>query len=90
MIQRTALLAASLVASLVLFVGLVLAGVGPAAPDGPAAAQPVAATTVTPPEPTIQVDTVYLAPKAQPEVITVTRAAKATTHGDDEGEGEND
>jgi hypothetical protein len=92
MIQRAALFAGSLAAALALAVGLVVAGFAPAA--APIASTdpvaPAAATADAQPAPIVQVDTVYQAPPAAPQEITVTRTATAITHGDDEGGGEGD
>jgi hypothetical protein len=100
MINRIALAAASLAAALVLAAGLALAGFGPAAPAADAQAsdpstEQVVAATADAPAPTeqIQVDTVYLTPKATPEVIVTKvvreRPATATTRSSG-GETENE
>lgn len=84
MIDRIAIFAASLAAAGVLVAALVLAGFAPARP-----ATSAAATVATAPAPTpqVQVDTVYLAPPQQPDVVTVHRVQPARG-GDDEGERE--
>jgi hypothetical protein len=84
MIQRTALFAASLVAALVLAVGLVFAGFGPGAASAPVAADQIVSATDAPPQPTVQVDTVYLSAQAKPKVITETRTTSAAPKGDDD------
>lgn len=91
MIQRVALFTASLAAALSIGIGLALAGVGPA-PSSAAGDPATTATTATGgpvAAPTVQVDTVYLAPQAKPKEITVRKTVSAP-HGDDEGEGEDD
>jgi len=94
MVQRTALSAATVVAGLVLAVGLVIAGVLPGgqsrSPAVAEAAAVIATVTDPSPEPTIHVDTVYLTPTARPEVITVTKTEPATHAGDGENEGDDD
>ena len=85
MLNRVALFAASLVASLVLAIGLALAGFAPAAPAA-GVAVPAAATTDAP-APITQIDTVYVAPQAKPEQVTVQQVV-TSHHGDDEGGGD--
>ncbi len=84
MVQRIALLLGSVAAAAVLTVALAAAGFAPGATiqpsDPPVATSPaqdlvVAADQATP-EPTVQVDTVYVAPAATPKVIRVTKTAK--------------
>ena len=96
MINRIALLAASLVAGLVLAAGLAVAGFGPATPAADAQAldpaiESAAAATDTPAatDPA-QVETVYLTPQATPEVIVNTVVDTASAGGDDDGHEEND
>jgi hypothetical protein len=89
MIHRAALFTAALAAALMLAVGLVAAGFAPGAGAAPAAV-PVAATAEAPAAPTVQVDTVYVAPPAAPQDITINRTVAATSHGDDDGEGGGD
>ncbi len=87
MIHRLAIFAATLVAAAGLAVGLVVAGLAPG--TAPAAAEPVSApvaTTEVPP-PVVQVDTVYLTPKATPKDVIVTRVVTASHRGED---GENE
>lgn len=81
MINKVALLAASMAAAIALVVGLVLSGFNPGAWSG----DPLAATTAPQPKPTVQVDTVYLTSPTQPPDVTVTRTV---TRGDDAGERE--
>lgn len=87
MINRIALFAASLVAALAVTVGLVIAGFAPQAPASAPVSAPVVASSEAP-APTVQVDTVYVAPKPTPQEITLTKVVKATAHGDDVGEHE--
>jgi hypothetical protein len=94
--QKIALFAASMAAALVIAGGLALAGLAPQAPDAGAVqvVDQVAATAdPVPPEPAVQVDTVYLTPQVKPKDITVTKVkvAKATggeTEGREGGEGD--
>jgi hypothetical protein len=92
MIQRVAILAASLVAAAGLAVGLVFAGIVPAAAN--VAAEPVSAPVLAStdaPQPVVQVDTVYVAPQATPEDIVVIKTVSAHPKGDDgENEGSDD
>ena len=80
MIQRLALLLGSIAASAVLAVSLAAAGFAPApsaAPTtapAPAAVQQVAVEVPTP-EPTTQVDTVYVKPAAPPKTIRIIKTA---------------
>jgi hypothetical protein len=85
MVHRVALFVASLVAALTLAAGLFLAGFAPPGdpPAGPA--DPVAATAPAP-SPRVQVDTVYVAPPVAPQDVTITKVARASRGGDDEGE----
>jgi len=88
MIHRLAIFAATLVAAAGLAVGLVIAGLAPA--TAPVAAEPASAplaTTEVPP-PVVQVDTVYLTPKATPEDVVVTKIVTASRNGDGENENE--
>ena len=104
MISRVAIFAASLVAALTLVVGLTIAGLAPG--TGAADVQPVsdqlAAATDAPattdaPAPTIQVDTIYVAPDPVPEEVVVTKVEKTTKvvtassrGGDEDGEHESE
>lgn len=88
MIHRVALFVASLAAVAVLAVGLAATGIVPSAQSP--AADPVVATTQPPAEPTIQVDTVYLAPPVPPQDITVTRTVQSGGEHDDDHEGRGD
>lgn len=90
MLKKIALIAASMTASLTIAGGLALAGFGAPVAPGTAADmqvvdQVVAPVDATAPEPTVQVDTIYLTPQAIPAEITVTKVqvAKAAAHGDD-------
>lgn len=85
MLQRLALFAASLAAALVIAGGLALAGFGPSAPAADPAVEQVASTPDSPP---VQVDTVYVAPQATPEQITVTKVKTAARSGENEAEHE--
>ncbi len=91
MIQKLALVAATLTAALVLAGGLALAGFGntqSGAADMQVVDQVVAPVDVpAPPEPTVQVDTIYLTPVEKPQEITVTKVKVATRQG---GEQENE
>lgn len=90
MIHRLALFVASLVAALVLAVGLVAAGFAPGPrPADPGGAMP-ASSVEAQPTPRVQVDTVYVAPQATPQDVTVTKVVGSSGHGDDAGEGEDD
>ena len=80
MINRIALFAASLAAALALVVGLTLAGFN----LGAAPANQLTATVDPQPQPTVQVDTVYLTPPIAPQQETVTQTV--SRHGED-GEG---
>ena len=94
MIQRIALFAASLVAALGVTVGLVIAGLGPQAAVAVPVVEPVAKPVVAmtdAPAPLVQVDTVYVAPAASPQEITVTKVVKAVgLGGENENEGQDD
>jgi hypothetical protein len=77
MAHRLALGAASIAAAAVLAAALAAAGFAPGAPPQPiSAAEPVAA--LTPPEPTVQVDTVYVAAPAPQQTITVHKVVKGS------------
>ena len=89
MVQRIALFTTSLVAALVIGLGLGLAGLAPASAPAAGDTAPVATVAAEPPAPTTQVDTVYVAAQPKPKEITV-RKTVAAPHGDDEGEGEDD
>jgi hypothetical protein len=85
MIQRVAILAASLVAAAGLAVGAVVAGIAPDAP--PVAAEPISAPVVAAtdaPQPLVQVDTVYVTPQATPEDVVVIKTVSARPKGDDD------
>lgn len=88
MAHRLALAAASGAAALILAAGFVLVGFAPRAT--PVDAGGPVADTAAPVPPRIQVDTVYVAPPAQPQDVTITRVVKTSGHGDDEGEGGDD
>lgn len=81
MLHRLALFAASLSAALVIAGGLALAGFAPVWPPAAPQAADVAGGQASAP---VQVDTVYLAPPAAPEEVTVTKVQ--STGGDDEHE----
>ncbi len=89
MSHRSALVAASGVASLTLAAGLVLIGFAPQAAPVDAGSAPIAATTLVPPAPRFQVDVVYVAPPATPRDVTVSTVANTSTH-EDQGEGGDD
>lgn len=80
MVNRIALFAASLAAALALVVGLTLAGFNP----GAAPVNQLTATGAPQPQPTVQVDTVYLTPSVAPQQQTVTQTVSRS--GED-GEG---
>ncbi len=88
MIHRSVLFLASLAAALVLAFGLAMAGFAPGGPTS--VADPVVATDAPRPEPTVQVDTVYLTAPVPPQEITVTRTAQSQGERDDEHEGRGD
>ncbi|MEO5964549.1 MAG: hypothetical protein ABIR11_03720 [Candidatus Limnocylindrales bacterium] len=91
MVQRIALLAASLTTALVLAAGLALAGLAPGIPVPAAADQPVATTAdAGSPAPAIQVDTIYVTPTGAPVEVTVHKVVTAARQGDDGEQGEND
>ncbi len=83
MVHRVAIFAASLVAAVALFVGLVVAGFAPAAPFGAQPASVPAAATESP-APVVQVDTVYVAPQPTPQDVVVTQTVPAAG-GENEG-----
>jgi hypothetical protein len=87
MIHRTALFAATLAATVALAFGLALAGFNPGA--GQPAADPVVASVDPAPQPTVQVDTVYLTPPVAPQNVTVTRTQQGG-EGENEHEGRDD
>jgi hypothetical protein len=92
MLNRTALLSATLATAFVVAGGVALTGLGQQQAQAAApVAEPAVATTEAPadPAPVVQVDTVYLTPEGTPQVIT-TRVIKiaAAPHGDDDGEQE--
>jgi hypothetical protein len=95
MIHRVALLVASLAAALVLAVGMAMAGLAPASSPAPRTDgdQVVAATdSAAPPEPAIQVDTVYLVPPGEPADVTLTKVVRAPSgeHEDEHESGGDD
>jgi hypothetical protein len=81
MIHRASLFAAALAASAALAFGLALVGFNP----GASQPGPLAATADPQPQPTVQVDTVYLTPPVAPQDVTVTRVQP---RGEAEGERE--
>jgi hypothetical protein len=84
MAHRLALGAASIAAVAVLTTALAAAGFAPGAPAQPVATnEPIAA--VVAPEPTVQVDNVYVAAPAKQKTITVHRVVKASGGEDDAG-----
>ncbi|HYN48065.1 MAG TPA: hypothetical protein VER83_04315 [Candidatus Nanopelagicales bacterium] len=92
MLNKIALLVASLTAALVIAGGLALAGFGapsPAADMQAVDAVVVPADAAVPADAgaPVQVDTIYLAPQPTPEEITVTQVKEASHHDDDEDEG---
>jgi hypothetical protein len=90
MIHRVAFFVASLTAALALAFGLAFMGVGPSTTPG-GAVQQVAATVDPPPQPTVQVDTVYLTPPVAPQDVTVTKTVTGGGERDDGNErGEQD
>jgi len=86
--HRVALFFASLAAALVLAFGLAATGIVPGGPSS--VADPVVATAPPQPEPTVQVDTVYLTPPVAPQEVTVTQTAQSNGERDDEHEGRGD
>jgi hypothetical protein len=91
MIQRAALFAASLAATLSLAVGFVLAGFTPTAPPADAG-QAAPAVEVADPTaaPTIKVDTVYVTAPVKPVEVTVRTASVSRGGEEDEHEGGDD
>lgn len=90
MANKLVLAAASLGAALVLAIGLAAAGFSPQAPavDAMQAVDQVAPSDPAAP---VQVDTIYLAPAATPEEITITKVKEASHHEDGEDhEGEHE
>jgi len=93
MLHRIALLAASVVAALVIAGGLALAGFGPQQPvaDAVQVVDAVAGPAdASAPDAPVQVDTIYLAPQATPEVVDVTQVKEASHHVDADDEGDDD
>ena len=87
MFQKTALLIASLAASLTLAVALAAAGFAPGAPASPVDA--AAAATVGPADtaaPTVQVDKVYVPAPVPQKTVTVHKVVQ-TAGGENESEG---
>jgi hypothetical protein len=83
MLHKTALLVASLAASLTLAVALALAGFAPGTTTTPAATTAVPAADVgTPP---VQVDKVYVAPPPAQQTVTVHKVV--ASGGENESEG---
>lgn len=76
MVHRLALFVASLTAALVLAAGLALGGLIPAQPV-PVVADAAPAAMDAPPQPTVQVDTVYVTPKVKPKHVTITRSVRS-------------
>lgn len=89
MINRVAILAASLAAALALAGGLALAGLAPGtgAADAQLVSDPVVAA-IDAPAPIVQTDLVYVAPRVAPPDVVVTRVVSAARASDDEGEPE--
>ena len=86
MSNRIPLIAASTAAALTLVVAIAAAGFAPTAPEAttvssPATIEPAAA------EPTVQVDTIYLAPPPPQETVTIQQVIK-TSNGEAEEAGE--
>ena len=91
MIQRVALFVASLSAALVLAAALALGGLAPAADPAAVVTDAPPAATDGPPQPTVQVDTVYVTPKVKPKHVSVTRTVRSSSgEGEHEREGEGD
>lgn len=91
MSNRIPLIAASTGAVFALVVGLAAAGFAPGAAD----ATTVSTTTTTEPaaaEPTVQVDTIYVAPPPPQKTITIQEVSKTSNGDSDDGEesGEDD
>jgi hypothetical protein len=84
MIHRFLLFLASLAAALVLALGIAATGMLPIGSSS--VAGPVAATNAPQPEPSVQVDTVYLTPPVAPQEVTITQTVQG--HGDNENEHE--
>lgn len=95
MLHKTALFAASLVASLTLAVALTAAGFAPGSTTVPAVATTPAGTlgtdaaeAVAPPP--VQVDKVYIAPPKPQKTITVHKVVKAAGGGEESDGSEGD
>jgi hypothetical protein len=93
MISKAALFVASLAAAFTLAFALALAGFAPgssqAAPASTATSaqsDPAAADVVAPDQ--VQVDTVYVAPPAEQQTITVHKVAASSGEGESENEGD--
>ncbi len=88
MLTRIALLIASLAAAATLVVASVAVGLWPQGQPSPSPidAAAAASTNAGDPSPTPQVDTIYLAPPAPQQTITVHRVVSGPV-GDDGGEG---
>lgn len=85
MSHKIALTVASATAALTLAVALAAAGFAPGAPATSASTAAVADQVVADPTPTVQIDTVYLAPKPKRQTITVHKVIK-TSGGEHESE----
>jgi hypothetical protein len=91
MLHRIALLAASVVAALVIAGGLALSGFGPQQPvaDAVQVVDAVAGPAdAAAPDATVQVDPIYLAPQATPEVIDETQVKEASRLVDEDDDGD--
>lgn len=94
MSRKIALGAASAAAALTLAVALAAAGFAPGSPTTPASSVTIVDQVVTDPvaadpAPTVQVDTIYLAPEPKPQTITVQNVVR-TSGGEDESEQESE
>ena len=89
MTHKIALTAASAAAALTLALALAAAGFAPGDPATPASAASLTDQVVAEPVPTVQVDTVYVAPPQEPKTITVNKVVKSS-HDEDESEHESE
>lgn len=89
MSHKIALTVASAAAALTLAVALAAAGLAPGTAATPASAASVTDPVVADPTPTVQVDTVYLAPAPEQKTITVHKVVKSSG-GEDGSEHESE
>lgn len=92
MSNRIPLIAASTGAVLALVVGLAAAGFAPGAADATTVSSTTTTTEPAAAEPTVQVDTIYVAPPPPQKTITIQEVSKTSNGDSDDGEesGEDD